>query len=95
MRCGALGFFRVAAFQGGTSLRILHSLPRFSEDLNFMLKVPDPEFNWTSYLDQLLTCFEEYGLQSEALPKGRMEQRIKKAVIKDKSLTNQLSLSFY
>jgi predicted nucleotidyltransferase component of viral defense system len=28
-------FFNVALFQGGTSLRILHRLPRFSEDLDF------------------------------------------------------------
>jgi len=89
------GFFEVAAFQGGTRLRILHSLPRFSEDLGFMLKAPDPEFDWTGYLHQLLACFQEYGLQPEALPKGKMEQRIKKAVIKDSSVINQLKLSFY
>jgi hypothetical protein len=89
------GFFEVAAFQGGTSLRILHSLPRFSEDLDFMLKAPDPEFDWAGYLHQLLACFQEYGLQPEALPKGKMEQRIKKAVIKDSSVINQLNLSFY
>jgi len=89
------GFFEVAAFQGGTSLRILHDLPRFSEDLDFMLKVPDPDFDWSGYLTQLLSCFEEYGLKSEAIPKGRMQQRIKKAVIKDNSITNQLNLSFY
>jgi hypothetical protein len=88
-------FFAVAAFQGGTSLRILHGLPRFSEDLDFMLKVPNPEFDWTAYLTKLLDCFEEYGLKSEALPKGRMDNRIKKAVIKDNSDTNQLNLSFY
>jgi hypothetical protein len=88
-------FFAVAAFQGGTSLRILHGLPRFSEDLGFMLKVPNPEFDWTAYLTKLLDCFEEYGLKSEALPKGRMDNRIKKAVIKDNSVTNQLNLSFY
>jgi len=33
-------FFDVALFQGGTSLRILHRLPRFSEDLDFMLRSP-------------------------------------------------------
>lgn len=27
------GFFKVAAFQGGTSLRILYGMTRFSEDL--------------------------------------------------------------
>jgi hypothetical protein len=89
------GFFEVAAFQGGTSLRILHDLPRFSEDLDFILKEPDPDFDWSGYLERLLTCFEEYGLQSEALSKGRMNQRIKKAVIKDNSVTNQLNLAFY
>jgi hypothetical protein len=88
-------FFSVAAFQGGTSLRILHGLPRFSEDLDFMLKVPNPKFDWSGYLTKLLGCFEEYGLKSEALPKGRMDNRIKKAVIKDNSVTNQLNLSFY
>lgn len=88
-------FFEVAAFQGGTSLRILHGLPRFSEDLDFMLKAPDPDFAWSGYLKQLLDCFKEYGLLSEALPKGRMDQRIKKAVIKDNSIISQLNLSFY
>ena len=34
------GLFEIAAFQGGTSLRILHKLPRFSEDLDFILKAP-------------------------------------------------------
>lgn len=29
------GFFRSAAFLGGTALRFLHDLPRFSEDLDF------------------------------------------------------------
>lgn len=88
-------FFKVAAFQGGTSLRILHKLPRFSEDLDFMLKEPDSGFEWSGYLEQLLACFEEYGLKSEALSKGKVEQRIRKAVIKDNSVTSQLNLSFY
>lgn len=30
-------FFDMAVFQGGISLRILHKLPRFSQDLDFML----------------------------------------------------------
>jgi len=87
-------FFDVALFQGGTSLRILHGLPRFSEDLDFMLIKPDPNFDWKPYLDDLLECFEEYGLLSEALPKGNMEQRVRKAIIKDTSVANQLDLSF-
>jgi len=88
-------FFKVAAFQGGTSLRILYGLRRFSEDLDFLLKKPDADFTWGGYLDQLQSCLEEYGLQSEALPKERMDQRIRRAVIKDRSVVNQLDLSFY
>ncbi|HRW77817.1 MAG TPA: nucleotidyl transferase AbiEii/AbiGii toxin family protein, partial [Candidatus Sabulitectum sp.] len=43
------GFFEKAVFHGGTELRIAHSLPRFSEDLDFMLKSPDRSFSWDSY----------------------------------------------
>jgi len=89
------GFFDVAAFQGGTSLRILHGLPRFSEDLDFILKEPDPDFDWNIYLEKLLAGLQEFGLQSEALDKSRMDQRVKKAVLKDNSVTNQLDLAFY
>ena len=32
-------FFEVAGFQGGTSLRILHGMKRFSEHLDFILKI--------------------------------------------------------
>ena len=35
MALSRVGFFRVAAFQGGTCLRILYGLERFSEDLDF------------------------------------------------------------
>lgn len=87
-------FFEKAMFQGGTSLRILHGLPRFSEDLDFMMVKPDPGFDWSSYLKGLLDCFAEYGLVSEAVPKGNMEKRIRQAIIKDTSVANQLDLTF-
>lgn len=89
------GFFEVAAFQGGTSLRILHGLPRFSEDLDFLLLAPDPAFDWSAYLAKLLECFDEYGIQSEALPKGNMDRAVRTAVIKNNSFVNQLNLSYY
>lgn len=89
------GFFEVAAFQGGTSLRILYGMSRFSEDLDFILKKPDPKFSWKVYLDRMLGYFEEFGLKSQILNKSRMDQRIKKALIKDSSICNQLNLSFF
>lgn len=89
------GFFDIAAFQGGTSLRILHGMPRFSEDLDFILKKFDHGFSWPTYLQGMIACFEEFGLNAEVLDKGKMEQRIKKALIKDNSICHQLNLSFY
>lgn len=88
------GFFDVAAFQGGTSLRILHKLPRFSEDLDFILKEPDSGFEWNGYLKKLSRYLEKFGLKSEVIDKSRMDKNLKKAVLKDSSLVNQLNLSF-
>lgn len=87
-------FFEVAAFQGGTSLRILHGLPRFSEDLDFILKAPDPDFQWKPYLEKLLTGLLEFGLHSQATDKSRMDQNVKRALLKNNSVSNQLDLSF-
>ena len=87
-------FFEVAAFQGGTSLRILYGLQRFSEDLDFILKAPDPGFQWNPYLEKLLTGLLEFGLHSEAIDKSRMDHNVKRALLKNNSVSNQLDLSF-
>jgi len=87
-------FFEVAAFQGGTSLRILYGLQRFSEDLDFILKAPDPGFQWSPYLEKLLTGLLEFGLHSEAIDKSRMDHDVKRALLKNNSVSNQLDLSF-
>lgn len=88
------GFFESAAFQGGTSLRILHGMPRFSEDLDFILKHPDSGFEWSAYLDGMVACFKEFGLTVDVLDKSRMDQRIKKALLKNDSTGLQLNLKF-
>jgi hypothetical protein len=87
-------FFEVAAFQGGTSLRILHGLNRFSEDMDFILLEPDAAFSWQPFLEKLGEISKEFGIEPEALDKARMEQRVKKAVIKDTSIASQLNLRF-
>lgn len=40
------GFFKHAVFYGGTALRILYKLPRYSEDLDFSLIEPDSNTNY-------------------------------------------------
>jgi predicted nucleotidyltransferase component of viral defense system len=43
-------FFEHAAFYGGTALRILYGLDRFSEDLDFSLLTPNVGFKLETYL---------------------------------------------
>jgi Nucleotidyl transferase AbiEii toxin, Type IV TA system len=87
-------FFDVALFQGGTSLRILYNLPRFSEDLDFMLRVPDPAFDWAFYLKTLRQIFAQFGLKLDVQPKERMDSAIREAILKDDSIASQLDLTF-
>ena len=47
------GFFKTAAFYGGTALRIFYGLDRFSEDLDFSLIMPDPSFELKAYFPVL------------------------------------------
>jgi hypothetical protein len=42
-------FFEHAAFYGGTALRVLHGLDRYSEDLDFSLLRPTPGFSLEEY----------------------------------------------
>ena len=44
-------FFEHAAFYGGTSLRILYGIDRFSEDIDFSLLEPQKDFALKPYLD--------------------------------------------
>ena len=56
-------FFDNAAFYGGTALRLFHGLDRFSEDLDFSLLKPFPEFNLESYHEVIVDDFLEYGIE--------------------------------
>src|SRR3546814_5697042 len=86
-------FFDVALFQGGTSLRILHGLPRFSEDLDFLLRAPDPDFDWSPYLTVLVDVFGQFGLKLDARPKAKMDSAIRQALLKNDSIASQLDRS--
>ncbi len=55
------GFFKHAAFYGGTALRMLHNLPRFSEDLDFSLLENNPEFNLKPYEDVIVSTLKAFG----------------------------------
>lgn len=56
------GFFDEAAFYGGTALRIFYGLNRFSEDLDFALLKPNPEFDLCKYFPYIEKEVKAYGL---------------------------------
>jgi predicted nucleotidyltransferase component of viral defense system len=85
-------FFRVATFQGGTCLRILYGLERFSEDLDFVLLQPDNQFSWDDYVKNMRDEFNAYGYTLEVINKTKLDKTIKKAFLKADSLGGMLVL---
>lgn len=57
------GFFKHAAFYGGTCLRIFHELPRFSEDMDFTLTEKNPEIHLENYFPFIIEEFRKAGLE--------------------------------
>jgi len=56
-------FFERAAFYGGTSLRILYGLDRFSEDLDFTLLEKSPEINLEPYKHAVVRELHSLGFE--------------------------------
>jgi predicted nucleotidyltransferase component of viral defense system len=76
-------FFEHAAFYGGTSLRILHGLNRFSEDLDFSLLEPNAGFNLVPFLNALEEELEISGLKISVEHKIKhSEESIRSAFLK-------------
>lgn len=55
------GLFQHAAFYGGTALRLLHGLDRFSEDLDFSLLEPDAAFDFSELSSTLREELAAFG----------------------------------
>ena len=76
-------FFEHAAVYGGTALRILYGLDRFSEDLDFSLLTPDPDFNlarYTASLEEELLAFG-FNVRVEMVDKS-VESAVQSAFLK-------------
>lgn len=86
-------FYEHAAFYGGTALRIFHGLPRFSEDMDFSLLVPDTEFEMSSHLESIRAELASMGFTFEVEQKSkRFETAIDSAFIKGETRVNLLSI---
>jgi len=80
------GFFNKAAFYGGTCLRIFHSLPRFSEDLDFSLLQPETNFSIADYFDAIVDEFKALGREVVISKKEKKKQSaVESAFLKDTS----------
>ena len=86
------GFFREAQFHGGTCLGIIYGLPRFSEDLDFVLKKCKAEFKWEKYLESIVKdCLGE-GIRFESIEKPATNTGIRKAFLKTNTIGRLLVL---
>lgn len=87
-------FFKLAAFQGGTALRIVHQLKRFSEDLDFVLVKPSESFQWQSYLKAIELEFNSFGVNLEIRDRHDAKGAIRKAFLKEDSFARILELTY-
>lgn len=87
-------FFKKAAFQGGTCLRILYGLNRFSEDLDFIMLEPSPQFNWDLMMRRMDEEFRAFGLEVTFQDRSKADNAVKKFFLKDDSLGKLLEVKF-
>lgn len=88
-------FFQQALFLGGTSLRILYQLPRFSEDLDFQLNSPNENFKWEKYFKKITQACELFGVEPEVIDRSKVSSNVKKMFVKDNSIGKLLELKFH
>lgn len=88
------GFFKHAAFYGGTALRIFYGLDRFSEDLDFSLMTEDLNFDLASYFPILEKEVRAFGLNMTVSEKEKTkDSNIRSAFLKGN--TKEHLLLFY
>lgn len=87
------GFFDVAAFYGGTALRIVHKLGRFSEDLDFSLLKENKKFDLSIYLKGIEDELLMYNLKMKAeIKEKNIETAIESAFLKGNTIEILLSI---
>ncbi len=87
-------FFEHACFYGDTALRILYQLDRFSEDLDFSLLKPNPNFNLSKYHQAVQTELTSFGFKVDITQKAKTVQTtIQSAFIKADSQIYELAVT--
>jgi predicted nucleotidyltransferase component of viral defense system len=87
-------FFERAAFYGGTALRTLHGLDRYSEDLDFSLLKPAAEFDLSRYCNALEKEISAFGFEATVAGKTKSAQStIQSAFLKADTLKHLLVIN--
>jgi predicted nucleotidyltransferase component of viral defense system len=86
-------FFEKAAFYGGTALRLLYGLDRFSEDIDFSLLEPDKAFRINDYISALINELSSFGFIVEVERKDKtFDTNIESAFIKAGTLKSLITV---
>jgi predicted nucleotidyltransferase component of viral defense system len=85
------GVFLRWAFVGGTALRFLFSIPRFSEDLDFSLVTPGDDAGFKSALTEVKRALEREGYRVEV--KLSEQKTVASAWVRFPGLPHELGLS--
>lgn len=85
------GAFVNWAFVGGTALRFLYGMPRFSEDLDFSLNKPGTENNFLDTMKKIKNGFIGEDYQTEV--KAKVAKTVMGAFVKFRGLLYELNLS--
>jgi hypothetical protein len=80
------------AFQGGTALRFLYSIRRFSEDLDFALERPGPGYDFRGYLEAIRADLGREGYDAELTRVGD-QRAVHSAFVRFPGLFHDLGLS--
>lgn len=83
--------FRAWIFHGGTALRFLYGLPRYSEDLDFSLADRDMTINFRGVIDKVCRSLEAEAYRVDAKIIDR--SAVKSAFIRFPGLLHELGLS--
>lgn len=88
------GFFKEAVFYGGTALRILHNLPRFSEDLYFSLKEKKEDFDLRPYEKGIVDALASFGFNATIEIKEKSKSSaIQSAFVKGNTIEHLLNIN--
>jgi predicted nucleotidyltransferase component of viral defense system len=85
-------FFEHAAFYGGTALRMLYGLDRWSEDLDFSLLEEKRDFRLEAWLNYVRQELEAWGIKAEVDISEKKASQIESAFIKANTLKTLIDL---